>query len=324
MCSSQLTMTGASETETKANCLRLGVLASLARHRLALKQAVESAGFHVAIQLRASDLQQADIADVDAWIVTMDSEDDDVFEAVHEWLEHIALPVIVDHELGEGNLLELNEDWQKRLRKKLQRLPGIVNLHHNERASPEQTWVLAASTGGPEAIAQFLQVLPGELNISFIYVQHIDESFDRTLAKVVERNSCYPAYLVADGSILKNNAIGILSPRQQVQFCEDGTAILMDEPWLGPYQPSVDAVVANIARLHQSIAGVIIFSGMGDDGAAACRLMRQQGGQVWVQSPDTCTVDSMPVSALETGCVDYQGTPEQLAKRLGFWRIQNK
>ena len=52
---------------------------------------------------------------------------------------------------------------------------------------------------------------------------------------------------------------------------------------------------------------------MGDDGSASCRLIRQRGGAVWVQTPADCTAPSMPDSVLATGSVENIGTPEELA-----------
>jgi chemosensory pili system protein ChpB (putative protein-glutamate methylesterase) len=55
---------------------------------------------------------------------------------------------------------------------------------------------------------------------------------------------------------------------------------------------------------------------MESDGAIACRLIKQKGGRVWVQSPASCISPSMPEAALATGCVDYQGSAEGLARHL--------
>ncbi|MEC8429076.1 MAG: chemotaxis protein CheB, partial [Pseudomonadota bacterium] len=65
-----------------------------------------------------------------------------------------------------------------------------------------------------------------------------------------------------------------------------------------------------------SQCGAIVFTGMADDGTAGARLIHQNGGQVWVQSPSSCTISSMPDEALNTGVVSVIASPEGLAARL--------
>ena len=156
-------------------------------------------------------------------------------------------------------------------------------------------------------------MLPAKLGVAFIYVQHIDPGFEQTLTDVLERNGEYPAYQIQHGDVLHENGIAVVRSDQQVELQENGTFIERPEPWSGPYSPSVDQVVANVARNFSGHCGVIIFTGMGDDGSASCRLIRQRGGAVWVQTPADCTVPSMPDSVLATGSVEKIGTPEELA-----------
>ncbi|MFL0796277.1 MAG: chemotaxis protein CheB [Cellvibrionaceae bacterium] len=305
--------------------VRLGVLAATNKHRQSLIRVANDAGFSPVLSVSWSELQamestHKDAVDIDAWLVAVDCSDEEVVEPLHDWIDAQSVPVIVDHELGDDHLAAFNEDWCRRIKDKLIHLPGIVSLHQSEYCEPEQVWVLAASTGGPEAVSRFLKALPPSLNIAFIYAQHIEANFDSTLVRTVERNSDYRGVMIADGHLIKPSEVAIVSPAQQAKFCENGSVAVFNKPWLGPYQPSIDGVIASIALLHKKIAGVIVFSGMGDDGAKACRIMSANGGQVWVQTPETCTVDSMPVSVLATGCVDFEGTPEELATRLGYWR----
>jgi len=158
--------------------------------------------------------------------------------------------------------------------------------------------------------------LPAGLGAGFVYVQHIDSGFRGTLAQVLSRGTHYPAQLVEHGSVVRANEVAIVSPEHATELLPNGTFLVRREPWLAPYQPSADCVIANAAQAFGRRAGVIVFTGMGDDGAAGSRLMRQKGGRVWAQSPQSCTSDSMPCSAIGMGAVQFTGTPEELALRL--------
>ena len=82
------------------------------------------------------------------------------------------------------------------------------------------------------------------------------------------------------------------------------------------YTPSIDMVVSDVAHRYGKHAGTIIFSGMCDDGKLGAHHMLKAGGQVWVQSAESCVISSMPDNVRKHCEVTYIGNPEQLAKQL--------
>ena len=62
--------------------------------------------------------------------------------------------------------------------------------------------------------------------------------------------------------------------------------------------------------------GVIIFSGMGNDGAAALPVFAAAGGRVWAQSPASAVCPAMPQAAIDTGLVQQTADPAALASAL--------
>ncbi len=64
------------------------------------------------------------------------------------------------------------------------------------------------------------------------------------------------------------------------------------------------------------LPGVIIFSGMGNDGAASLRIFEAAGGRVWAQAPTSAVCPAMPQAALDTGLVQRSGDPAELALAL--------
>lgn len=246
---------------------------------------------------------------LDAWIV--DLEEGAALDAL---LSTSLAPVILSDSSEYTPGTEEHKAWSRRMVMRLQRLSGEINVPRTERAA--SVWILAASTGGPAAVKEFLTHLPPKLDIAFIYVQHIDINYAATLIKMMSAAGHYPAFLACQGDVLQRNAIALINAEQSLEIVEDGTLLATGKSWGGPYAPSIDQVAANIARIYRQGAGLIIFSGMGNDGARSCRLIRQQSGQVWVQTPASCTSASMPDAALATQCVDFCGTPKELASHL--------
>ncbi|HNL91382.1 MAG TPA: chemotaxis protein CheB, partial [Pseudomonadales bacterium] len=100
----------------------------------------------------------------------------------------------------------------------------------------------------------------------------------------------------------------------------NGSFHVRSQGWLGQYRPNLDQVVASTAMHFGRTGGVIVFSGMCDDAAAASRLMKRCGGQVWTQSRDSCVNWAMPEATERAiGKSDFSGTPAQLAAKLATW-----
>lgn len=317
--------------------LCLGVLVDVEQKLHFLKTAIAESGHALYCSMLVSN-HEGEIADpvitfnnannvesIDAWLVDIthkDSTDDaEWMKSLHELLAADTPVVLSDSsEFAVGT--EDHQAWFRRLKQNLQRLQGEINLQHATVAS--NVWVLAASTGGPAAVKEFLQQLPANLGIAFLYVQHIDEGHESILLNMVNKESQYPAVAAEQGMVLQSNTVTIIDPKYRTEILNNGTFLIHQEPWSGSCQPSIDQLVANLARTLQCHCGLIIFTGMGNDGAASCRLIKQKKGQVWAQSPDSCVSSSMPESALQTECVNQIGTPKELAEALGHYAKQLK
>jgi chemosensory pili system protein ChpB (putative protein-glutamate methylesterase) len=300
--------------------LRIGILVDTTLQQHALREAVKVTGHHVgesflSKQSDSVQLEQAQ-ASLDAWLVEVDFTQR-AGQRLESWLAHNSLPVIIGEGLDANPGSEDYQTWLRRLSSKLRQLNGQLNLDNHPSGVAKEIWVLGASTGGPEAVKRFVEALPANLGVAFVYVQHIDTGFEQTLTDVISRKGLYPAYQVKHGDVLHANGIAVLRSDQCVEILENGTLLVKQEPWPGPYSPSVDQVIANVARNFPGRSGAIIFSGMGNDGAVSSRLMRQRGGPVWVQSPETCACPSMPEAVIDinsdSGHIDAIGNPEALA-----------
>ncbi|GAB1265853.1 hypothetical protein NBRC116493_00760 [Aurantivibrio infirmus] len=262
---------------------------------------------------------------IDAWVIDVDTNaeiDDHDSDHLDAWLDTLDAPVL----FCDGEIPVAHEEayraWSRRLMDKLKQLSGTINLEQSRDGIAQRVWVLAASTGGPAVVKQFLSELPPRLDIGFVYVQHIDKGFDGTLAQVMSKHTNYPAHIVEHGDVIRANHVAIVPADKNTEIAANGTFVVGEEGWATRYNPSVDSIVADVAHCYGERAGVIIFTGMGDDGAASCRMMSRKGGKVWVQTPSSCTSDSMPESALATGSVEFKGSPYSLAQQL-VKEIQN-
>ena len=303
--------------------LQLGILVDSAHKQQALTDLIalsgHTVGCHLLLSAREAANQQVLEQPLDAWVVDVAEDYCDEQQLLEQLFAQSRIPIILSDssEFPPGS--EDHSAWLRRTGLRLQRLRGDINLQQANPAS--ELWVLAASTGGPAAVKRFLAQLPANLGIAFLYAQHIDANQAATLNRMMSNAGSYPAMVATQGVVLEPNSLTLVTARDAVEILENGTLVIhYGQSWKGSYAPSIDQLAANAARIYRERSGLIIFTGMGDDGAASCRLIKQVGGKAWAQSPNDCTSDSMPVSALATGCVSLSGTPEYLARSLAQLR----
>lgn len=294
--------------------LNLGLIADSSIQLTNLEAIVESAGYQAVVSVLSRSDSFNSLPNVDLWVVRIDVQDARSQHIV-EALDALDVPTIYD-DASVYSSLNI-EEKAKRFSKKIEacvkkRMDAPLNF-----AKAQQVWVLAASAGGPEAVIKFASLLPDNLNgVALIYAQHIDGAQVKNLGLSLGRKTCWNIRFCDESQPLLEKSIYVLSPCTQISFDDLGFLTPLDSAWAGQYQPSIDQVLAKVASKYGKQCGAIVFSGMGDDGSKTCRLVTHAGGEVWVQSPESCAIDSMPSEVLETQCVSYSGTPEQLAQHF--------
>lgn len=287
-----------------------------------LKHAVMDNGYTPSLCLLVGDMLQrleGDIGEfsiVDAWVLDVDLsrlDDSKQWQQFEEWLGKNDKPIIC----GQGKTYNAGDAdfdaWSRQLAHKLRSIESQI---HSSETKAQNVWILAASTGGPEVVKQFVDAMEPDLDIAFIYVQHIDHMQYGVLAESITRDSPYKGAIARDAKLLTNNELVVIPADQLVDFKSNGIMSVDRRKWPGVYSPSINQVVANIANEFGRQAGVIFFTGMGDDGLTGARLMALHGGQVWAQSLTSCTITSMPETIIKAGLVSYEAEPKLLADKL--------
>lgn len=167
----------------------------------------------------------------------------------------------------------------------------------------EKIIALGASTGGTEAIREFLEVLPVDIP-GIVIVQHMPENFTRSFA---ERMDSLCAVTVKEAqnndSVLRGHVL--IAPGNKHMLLKRSGARYFVEVKEGPlvnrHRPSVDVLFRSAARYAGKNAIGIIMTGMGDDGAKGMLEMREAGAYTVAQDEASCVVFGMPKVAIELG-----------------------
>jgi two-component system chemotaxis response regulator CheB len=81
-------------------------------------------------------------------------------------------------------------------------------------------------------------------------------------------------------------------------------AWLDDEPRSALHRPSVDVLMASVAKAYGHRAMGVVLTGMGSDGVEGLRAIRAAGGLTLAESEESCVIYGMPKAAVEAGVVD--------------------
>ncbi|PRD65281.1 protein-glutamate methylesterase/protein-glutamine glutaminase [Malikia granosa] len=188
----------------------------------------------------------------------------------------------------------------------------------NRLVSSEKLIIIGASTGGTEAIKDFLIQMPPDCP-GILITQHMPEGFTASFARRLDSLSRISVVEArGDERILPGHAY-IAPGHSHLLLARSGanymTRIEQSEP-VNRHRPSVD-VLFRSAALHAGKNAVgVIMTGMGRDGAAGMLEMRQAGAYNFAQDEASCVVFGMPKEAIAAGAVHEIGPIDRLASMV--------
>jgi two-component system chemotaxis response regulator CheB len=166
--------------------------------------------------------------------------------------------------------------------------------------------VVGASTGGPPALATILADLPADLAVPVLVVQHMADGFVESLATWLDGLSPLPVVMAEHGRRLRPGVVHV-APAGLNTVLRPGLRVELRTPPPGQFHvPGVDAAFQSAATTCGSHAVGVLLTGMGRDGAAGLRAMRDAGALTIGQDEPTSVVYGMPAAACALGAVQEE------------------
>ncbi|HEX7318925.1 MAG TPA: chemotaxis-specific protein-glutamate methyltransferase CheB [bacterium] len=176
---------------------------------------------------------------------------------------------------------------------------------------------VAASTGGVRALNYLIPSLPEKSGLRILIVQHMPKFFTATLAAHLNERASFVVKEASSGDALLPDEVLVAPGGMHLRITRDGESVqLTDEPTIHGVKPSADILFDSMAAVLGKRAIGIVLTGMGHDGAAGLKKIKDQGGITIVQDPRQAAIQSMPQAAIDQGTVDFILPLELIPKKI--------
>jgi two-component system, chemotaxis family, protein-glutamate methylesterase/glutaminase len=169
-----------------------------------------------------------------------------------------------------------------------------------------QVLALAASTGGPNALAAVVSGLPRDFPLPVLVTQHMPPIFTTMFAQRLARESSLPCDEAHDGEALQPGRIYVAPGDHHLTVIGGGlmrspALHITSDPPEHHCRPAADPMFRTAAQAFPNGVLAVVLTGMGDDGRDGCRAVASSGGRVIVQDETTSVVWGMPGSVVASG-----------------------
>lgn len=179
--------------------------------------------------------------------------------------------------------------------------------------------VVGVSTGGPNALAKFIPLLPDNLDIPVLIVQHMPPMFTKSLASHLGSKSKIPVIEAENENIVEANKVYIAPGGKHMVINKiDSTnkISIIDTAPVNSCKPSVDVMFESIPSVYKGNILSVIMTGMGADGMNGVKKLKTTSCYCITQSEESCVVYGMPRAVDEAGLSDERIHLDNLAERV--------
>jgi two-component system chemotaxis response regulator CheB len=196
---------------------------------------------------------------------------------------------------------------------KVELSPPLLSTIPPRTRVPTAALLIGASTGGPPVLCNILSALKKPFRIPVVIVQHISAGFAAGFARWLGQTSGFRTVLATKHVTLEPGVVYVAPDSQHIRFVTGNNLTSSPAAQSDPISPSIDKLFESAATLLGARALGVLLTGMGRDGAAGLKALRDAGARTIAQAPETCAVDSMPKTAILLEGASKVLRPEHIA-----------
>lgn len=181
----------------------------------------------------------------------------------------------------------------------------------------KNTWIvgIGASAGGLDALQQLFDNLPNNTGMAFVIIQHLSPDFRSLMPELLAKHTSMKIFTAEDNQVVKPNCIYFNERSKNLQIRGEKLQLLEKDPKSKLNLP-IDKFFHSLGEEYGEKSIGVILSGTGSDGSRGIKTIKEAGGTIIVQTPESAQFDGMPNSAIHTNLVDHLLNPEKIAKTL--------
>ena len=185
----------------------------------------------------------------------------------------------------------------------------------SDEDTPFRVVGIGASAGGLEAFSELLRYLPKDTGMAFVFVQHLEARQISRLPEILSRITEMPVEAAGDGLPIRRNRVYVMPSGMDLTLRD---SVLQLEPRTdsAARHLPIDNFFRSLAQAQRNKAVAVVLSGMGSDGVAGLKIIKESGGATFCQDEPSAQHQSMPAAAINSGFVDFVATPRKIAAAL--------
>lgn len=189
------------------------------------------------------------------------------------------------------------------------------------RRGKSEIITIGISTGGPNALNQMLPILPGDLGVPVLVVQHMPPVFTKSLATSLDKKCQLTVKEAENGENILPNVVYIAPGGKQMKLVAgtDGQhrrIKITDDPPENSCKPSVDYLFRSVSDYYVGRTTAVIMTGMGSDGTKGLGILKNKSAHIIGQDEYSCVVYGMPKAPAELGYLDVIVPLNKIAEEI--------
>jgi two-component system chemotaxis response regulator CheB len=173
---------------------------------------------------------------------------------------------------------------------------------------------VGGSAGGLDAYIRLLKNLPADMGVAIVIVNHL-RKVATFLHEILPKYTEMPVELITEKLDVKPNHVFIIPEKRDLHILNEEFRLKpISKPWGWP--DVITIFMRSMAKNWDGKLIAVIVSGYDGDGAAALSDIKDAGGITIAQKPETAGQPDMPESAIDSGCIDFVLSPEEIAQKI--------
>jgi two-component system CheB/CheR fusion protein len=146
-------------------------------------------------------------------------------------------------------------------------------------------------------------------------IQHLSPDYKSMMVELLSKRTAMPVRRAEEGMLVEADTVYLIPPRKQLTIFH-GRLLLGELDYSRGVNLPIDVFLQSLAEDQSEKAAAVILSGTGSDGVRGVRSVKEGGGVVFVQKPESARFDGMPNAAIATGLADVVLPPDELPAKL--------